>query len=279
MCAIFFDYLAGKGTPQDQCRQYEHRFIDSHELFHLVDKVASQLIKCNQHLPEIKNRTWVVHIVDDPKQKNAFVLPNGHIFVFTGMLLAVMNEHQLGIVLAHEIAHVVLNHGAEQASFLEFFDWLMIVVLAGFWAFLPNDGIAIIATWFKNRVAELLIQMPYSRSLEVEADVVGLELAANSCFDVRESQVFWELMADASQRNDEVQMEWLSTHPTHEHRAKHLEELIPKAIKMREFCKCPALPKQDPRLLLKSLKAQQDEISKEPRTVVVPGVVINASND
>ncbi|XP_071952382.1 metalloendopeptidase OMA1, mitochondrial-like isoform X2 [Antedon mediterranea] len=209
---------------EKQCMQFDKKFVDSeNDLYRIVEDVASQLIKHNQHIPEIKNKTWIVHIVNDPQQKNAFVLPNGQIFVFTGMFHAVKNEQQLGIILAHELAHVVLNHAAEQISFLEFFDWLMIVVLAGLWAFLPNDGLAIVASWFKNKVSELLIQMPYSRGLELEADEVGLQLAATSCFDVRESQVFWEMMADASEKNDELDVEWLSTHPTHENRAKKFE--------------------------------------------------------
>jgi predicted Zn-dependent protease len=41
--------------------------------------------------------------------------------------------------------------------------------------------------------------------------------------------------------------EWLSTHPNHENRAAHLDELIPKAIQLRDECKCQRLPAKDPR--------------------------------
>ena len=41
------------------------------------------------------------------------------------------------------------------ASFFEFFDLFMIVVLTVLWAFLPNDGVALVATWFKQKVVEV----------------------------------------------------------------------------------------------------------------------------
>ncbi|XP_071842621.1 metalloendopeptidase OMA1, mitochondrial-like [Apostichopus japonicus] len=216
----------------------------SHPLHEVVERITTSLLKGNQDLHQIRDKTWTIHVVNKDI-KNAFVLPNGHIFVFTGLFKSVTNEQQLGIVLAHEISHVVLNHSAEQISLFEFLDLFMIIVLGGIWAILPNDGLAIVATWFKNKVVELLLTMPYSRLLETEADEVGLQLAAKACLDVRESQVFWETMSRNSP--DTEDLVFLSTHPTHSQRAKHLEELIPQAIRVREYCGCAPLPIRDPR--------------------------------
>ena len=52
----------------------------------------------------------------DDTEKNAFVLPSGNIFVYTGMLSVCSNDDELGIVLAHEIAHTVLKHASELLS-------------------------------------------------------------------------------------------------------------------------------------------------------------------
>ena len=43
-------------------------------------------------------------------------------------------------------------------SFFNFVDFMLIVVLAGLWAFLPNDGIAMVATWFKNKVVQVCVK-------------------------------------------------------------------------------------------------------------------------
>ena len=46
-----------------------------------------------------------VYVIDDPKTKNAFVLPGGKIFVFTGILPVSANDDGLATVLGHEVAH------------------------------------------------------------------------------------------------------------------------------------------------------------------------------
>nr|XP_054763998.1 metalloendopeptidase OMA1, mitochondrial-like [Lytechinus pictus] len=227
------------------CETYKDSFVPTnHKIYGVISGIIMQLIKGNQDVAQIRNQTWTIHVIDK-NIKNAFVLPNGHIFVFTGILQATDNIEQLGTVLAHEMAHVVLNHSAEMASFFEFFDLFMIVVLTVLWAFLPNDGIALVATWFKQKVVELLLHMPYNRSLEIEADEVGLMLAAKSCIDVRECKAFWEAMDVAQISTGEPEsLEFLSTHPSHQRRADYIESLLPKAIKVRQYCNCPELPQR-----------------------------------
>lgn len=76
-----------------------------------VKKVVYHLTQCNQDVPGVSEINWVVHVVHSPKV-NAFVLPNGQVFVFTGLLNSVTNMHQLSFLLGHEIAHAVLGHAA-----------------------------------------------------------------------------------------------------------------------------------------------------------------------
>nr|XP_060629576.1 metalloendopeptidase OMA1, mitochondrial isoform X1 [Anolis sagrei ordinatus]XP_060629577.1 metalloendopeptidase OMA1, mitochondrial isoform X1 [Anolis sagrei ordinatus] len=182
---------------------------------------------------------------------------NGQIFVFTGMLKAVLDINQLSFILAHEIAHAVLGHAAEKASLEHFLDFLVLILLTMIWAVCPRDSLAIIGQWIQARFQELLFHRPYSRTLEAEADKVGLQFAAKACIDVRASSVFWQQMELAETIQGYPRLpEWLSTHPSHENRAEHLDRLIPEAIKIREHCNCPKLSGQDPRLIFK-LTAQQ----------------------
>ena len=65
------------------------------------------------------DRCLQVFTINDPKTKNAFVLPGGKIFVFTGILPVCANEDGLGSVLGHEVAHQVARHSAERMSSLK----------------------------------------------------------------------------------------------------------------------------------------------------------------
>ncbi|XP_077134672.1 metalloendopeptidase OMA1, mitochondrial isoform X2 [Ranitomeya variabilis] len=216
--------------------------------YQLVQKIVDYLIACNRDLPEVSKMQWTVHVVDKPEVINAYVLPNGQVFVFTGMLQAVADVDQLSFILGHELAHAILEHTAEKASISHFLDFLFLLSLVMIWAICPMDSIAIVGQWVQSRLREYLFLRPYSRTLEAEADKVGLELVAKACADVRASSVFWKQMELVDSLVGQPRIpEWLSTHPSHENRAERLDRLIPKAIKQRESCNCPALPSVDPR--------------------------------
>ncbi|XP_077189680.1 metalloendopeptidase OMA1, mitochondrial isoform X2 [Paroedura picta] len=219
--------------------------------YQVVKQVVSHLVESNKDVPQFSEFQWSIHVVED-QGINAFALPTGQVFVFTGLLTAVSDVHQLSFILGHEIAHVILGHAAEKASLVHFLDFLSLILLTVIWAACPRDSVAILGQWIQTKFQELLFDRPYSRSLEAEADKVGLHFAAKACVDVRASSVFWQQMelAETIQGNPKLP-EWLSTHPSHENRTEHLDRLIPEALKIRESCKCPALASEDPRLIFK----------------------------
>ncbi|XP_057265296.1 metalloendopeptidase OMA1, mitochondrial isoform X2 [Pezoporus wallicus] len=177
---------------------------------------------------------------------------NGQVFVFTGLLNAVSDIHQLSFILGHEIAHAVLEHAAEKASLVHFLDFLSLIFLTMIWAICPRDSLAVVGQWLQSKLQEFMFDRPYSRTLEAEADKVGLQFAAKACVDVRASSVFWQQMELAETIQGQPKLpEWLSTHPSHENRAEHLDRLIPEALKIRESCNCPSLSGPDPRLIFK----------------------------
>ncbi|KAJ6662594.1 hypothetical protein lerEdw1_011731 [Lerista edwardsae] len=201
---------------------------ETHTLYQVIEKVVRLLTESNKDVPQIAEFNWTIHVVEDPSI-NAFVLPNGQIFVFTGLLGAVSDVNQLSFILGHEIAHAVLGHAAEKASLTHFLDFLSVIILTMIWAACPRDSLAILGQWIQSRFQELLFDRPYNRTLEAEADRVGLQLTAKACMDVRASSVFWQQMElfETIQGHPRVP-EWLSTHPSHENRIKHLDRLIPE---------------------------------------------------
>lgn len=282
-----------------------------------VARVATQLLNANNDLSQIHDHEWSVSVVDDKNIKNAFVLPSGNIFVFTGMLALCDNDQQLGVILAHEMSHAVLAHGAElvghrsklrhwcaamichfadvgllndvwqlcpsQISHAHLVDLLFVCVLAIVWAFLPSDYTAAITSAISRFVMSLILDQPYSRMLETEADIVGLELAAKACFDVRETSAFWHKMSiiesteGVNFSSDDIQIpvktEFLSTHPSHETRYNYLDSIMDDAIRRRIECRCPPLPRYDPRDNVKILKRTIEEYQKSQRrdgVIVLP---------
>ncbi|XP_004679108.1 PREDICTED: metalloendopeptidase OMA1, mitochondrial [Condylura cristata] len=247
----------------DMLSEKDSRYLTFKEVFY-------HLIECNKDIPGISDINWIIHVVDSP-DINAFVLPNGQVFLFTGLLNSVTDIHQLSFLLGHEIAHAVLGHAAEKASLVHLLDFLGLIFLTMIWAICPRDSLALLGQWLQSKLQEYMFDRPYSRTLEAEADKIGLQFAAKACVDVRASSVFWQQMEFAEKRSGHPKLpEWLSTHPSHGNRAEHLDRLIPQALKIREICNCPPLSGPDPRLLFKlSMKNFLEESEKEDLNITV----------
>ncbi|XP_060222033.1 metalloendopeptidase OMA1, mitochondrial isoform X5 [Meriones unguiculatus] len=235
-----------------------------------VKEVVYHLTQCNQDVPGVADINWAIHVVDS-RDVNAFVLPNGQVFVFTGLLDSVTDAHQLSFLLGHEIAHAVLGHAAEKASLVHLLDFLGMIFLTMIWAVCPRDSLAVLGQWIQSKLQEYMFDRPYSRTLEAEADKIGLQLAAKACVDVRASSVFWQQMEFSESLHGYPKLpEWLSTHPSHGNRAEYLDRLIPQALKLRELCNCPPLSGPDPRLLFKlTVKRFLEDSEKEDLNITV----------
>lgn len=235
-------------TSQAYMEEFAERLLPVSDPRHqVVERVVQHLAQRNKDIPEVCDVSWSVHVVQSP-EINAFILPDGKVFMFTGMLDVVTDIHQLAVVLGHEMAHALLGHAAEQASLSHVVDLLSLVLLTAIWAVCPRDSLALLGQWVQDKLSQLMFSRPFSRKLEAEADEVGLQLAAKACADVRAGPVFWRQMEIREQLTGEPTLpEFLSTHPSHRNRFTQLERLIPKVLELRNSCVCPALPPTDPR--------------------------------
>ncbi|KAJ3270751.1 hypothetical protein HDV01_007443 [Terramyces sp. JEL0728] len=93
-------------------RQYQHSILPSN---HPVTKLATKVSKSLIQVSGLTHLDWEVYVIDQ-NVKNAFVLPGGKIFVFTGILPILKDENGLAAVLGHEIGHVVARHAGEKIS-------------------------------------------------------------------------------------------------------------------------------------------------------------------
>ncbi|KAI5286753.1 hypothetical protein KEM52_001877 [Ascosphaera acerosa] len=129
-----------------------------------VKHVMSRVLAAHQHEPDMQDFDWEVFVIDAPTEYNAYVLPGGKVFVYTGMLRLCRDEEGLATVLCHEIAHVRARHFAERAS-QNALTLMGLVISAAFLTILAPGYLA----W------DLLeTRLPRSRVQEEEADRIGL---------------------------------------------------------------------------------------------------------
>ena len=169
------------------------------------------------------NYRWTFHVING-KEINAFCLPGGKIFVYTGLLRIIDNDSQLATVIAHEVAHAIARHGAERISMMQLGDLgrkLAIKAAGARYQNVINQVYGISANYG--------VFLPYSRSFEYEADEIGLYLMAKAGYDPREAIKFWEKMMNAT-RNMKKPPEFASTHPSDINRIRRLQALLPKAM-------------------------------------------------
>ncbi|KAF9578769.1 hypothetical protein BGW38_005275, partial [Lunasporangiospora selenospora] len=159
---------------------------------------------------------WEFHVIDSD-EKNAFVMPGGKVFVFTGILPIAQNEDGLATVLGHEIAHQLARHSAEKLSFTK------VALFLGVMISLVFDP----SLMMQRLIMDLGMMLPFSRKCETEADQIGLQLMAQACFDPRESIKMWGRM-HAQERGPSIG--FLNTHPTSKNRIVKLEEWMPEAL-------------------------------------------------
>ena len=153
----------------------------------------------------IKYQFFLFH---DPSP-NAFALPNGQIYVHTGLISRLENESQLATLLAHEINHVAGHHGVlgfrsqkKKAGASIFFS--IVGAAAGGWGDLAG---ALINVGLYNSM------FGYSRDLEQEADIKGYDLMLDAGYDVREMHKLFEILGqDFEGLQPRMSGKW-STHP------------------------------------------------------------------
>ena len=178
--------------------------------------------------------------VVDNHDPEMFVLPTGHIFVFTGYLDEIHSDDAFAAMLAHEIAHALLQHRAEENSFRGAVATLAAASYAFGFAAVGSIGKAGVISMLGDKAATLM-PPAFRRDLEAEADHVGMVIAARACFDPRAAPREWDRIA-ADVPETRVGLDKLSmltdTHPSHEVRADILRSHVAEAMAEARGCRC-----------------------------------------
>lgn len=168
---------------------------------------------------------WDVEVFED-ETLNAFALPGNKIGVHTGLIKLVDNQHQLAAVMGHEVGHVLARHSNERMSQKTAVNQGVALISA---VSNPTSAVGQLAVSALGIGAQYGIILPFSRTHESEADIIGLDLMAKAGFDPRHSVRLWQKMGEASK--GQKSSEFMSTHPSHNTRIKQLTQNMPKAMK------------------------------------------------
>ncbi len=155
---------------------------------------------------------------------NAFALPGGRIGVHTGLLDVAVTADQLAAVIGHELAHVLARHGNERVStgmVTQMGLGVLDQVLGD-----PADENHATLMGLLGLGAQVGVMLPFSRSHESEADLMGLDIMARAGFDPSASVDLWENMAAAGGGQPP---EFMSTHPSHGSRVAGLQGRMAEA--------------------------------------------------
>jgi len=189
---------------------------------HAVETYFSQ----NNLSERLDGYKWAFNLIED-KAINAWCMPGGKVVVYTGILPVTKDEPGLAVVMGHEIAHAVAQHGDERMS-QGLLAQMGGVALSTALSQKPQETTNLFMAAY-GLGTQVGILLPYSRVQESEADHLGLVFMAMAGYDPHNAIDFWKRMASAKQGASPP--EFLSTHPADETRIRNIEKLVPEAMR------------------------------------------------
>lgn len=177
-----------------------------------IDSIISKI--CTANGIDSTQLKW--HVVEN-HEINAFALPDGHLVLYTGLLLAADNAEEVAGVICHEIAHIEHDH-VMQKLMKEIGLSVLLSMTTG------NGGGEIIGTAVKT-----LSSSAFDRDLEKEADLSAIDYLQAAQID---TEPFAEFLFKLSRRNGKVDkyFSWINSHPDSEERATYILEYANTAV-------------------------------------------------
>jgi len=189
-----------------------------------IQKSVEDYLTQNGQLSHIDGYEWDFNLIES-EQVNAWCMPGGKVAFYTGILPVCEDETGVAVVMGHEIAHAIAEHGAERMSH----------------SMMVQIGSVALNEAVKNEPEQTQMlynqafavgsqfgaMLPFSRQHESEADHMGLIFMAMAGYNPRQAPVFWERMASLGGQKPP---EFMSTHPADDTRVRQLNEWMPEAL-------------------------------------------------
>ena len=183
-----------------------HHEIEDESALDILETLVTRIAEAN----DIDPNTIRVHLMDKD-EINAFALPNGHLVVYSGLISACNEADELSGVLAHEIAHVALNHVMKKL--IKEVGLSVLITMTG-----SGGGADIIRETLKT-----ITSTAYDRNLEKEADMKAVEYLKNAGIDPVPFANFLYTLSE-SEPDLAKNLSWIMTHPASTERAEYIIE-------------------------------------------------------
>lgn len=205
------------------------KLITSGAEFNRVNTIMKRIVAQVGHFrPDAARWAWELTLVND-NQINAFAMPGGKISFYTGIIRRLkLTDAEIAAVMGHEIAHALREHSREKISQQKLGGAAL--AIGGAAAGLSGSSMEL-----AGLAKQLALDLPFSRAMESEADVFGLELAARAGYDPRAAITLWQKMSAASGGGSGPS--FLSTHPSDSNRQAELAALMPKVMPLYDASK------------------------------------------
>jgi beta-barrel assembly-enhancing protease len=171
-----------------------------------VDSIVTKICSANK----IDRKLINVHILNKD-DINAFALPNGHLIIYSGLIVNSDNQEELSGVICHEIAHIKLNHVTKKLV-KEIGLSTLISMTTG------NTGSEVI-----KKTAKMLSSSAFDRSLEKEADIKAVDYLVKAKINPEPFANFLFKLSDKENESTKY-LTWVSTHPDSKARAEYIIE-------------------------------------------------------
>jgi len=208
----------GKQLAQEVERQA--KIVDDPIVAEYVNRLGQNLVRnSDAKVP------FTIKVIQS-EEVNAFALPGGFFFVNSGLILKADNEAELAGVMAHEIGHVAARHGTRQATKGQLINYgsIPLIFLGGWTGYAIRQGLG---------VAIPMGFLQFSRGMEKEADLLGLEYMYKAGYDPSAFVDFFEKIQTLEKKKPGTMAKVFSTHPPTDDRIKTSQENIQKYLKAK----------------------------------------------
>lgn len=187
-----------------------------------IASAAERWLDANGHPGYLKDYAWEYKLVQDDAV-NAWCMPGGKIVFYTGILPICQSETGIAVVMGHEVAHALADHGAQRmsAGMAQ-----QIGAVAGNIAIKDPQKLNAFNQAY-GVVSTVGVMLPFSRKHENEADAIGLQIMAIAGYNPDEAAELWKRMKARS--GGQSTPEFLSTHPSNDTRITNLTAWAPTA--------------------------------------------------
>lgn len=190
-----------------------------------IQKAVEQYMEMKGASDQLAGFAWEFNLIQDDKTVNAWCMPGGKVAFYTAILPICKDETGVAVVMGHEVAHAIANHGRERMSqgLIQQFGLSTLGSAIG-----QNPSATKELLYQAIGMGSNLGMLSFSRQHESEADHIGLIFMAMAGYDPQQAPKFWERMTTSS--NGQKPPEFMSTHPSDETRIRQLTAWMPEAM-------------------------------------------------